>query len=787
MKAVIRSLQRVEMKKKANLRKSDGCKAKRSQQKAADKEEKGGNVGSAGACGEFHRFTEDELSGVQSRLLEWYDVHKRDLPWRKQILVSDVNQRAYGVWVSEIMLQQTQVATVVDYYTRWMKICLALPCPALPCLALPCPALPCLALPCPALPCLAMPCLALPCPALPCPVLPCLALPCLALPCLALPCLALPCPAMPCLALPCLALPCLALPCPALPCLALPCLALPCPALPCHALPCLALLCLALPCLALPCLALPCLALPCPALPCPALPCLALPCPALPCLALPCLALSCPALPFLALPCLALPCPALPCPALPCLALPCPALPCFALPCPALPCLALPCPALPCPVLPCLALPCLALPCLALPCLALPCPALPCLALPCLALPCPALPCLASPVKWSCGGFDIFVLFNFQKWPTLQDLAEAKLEAVNEMWSGLGYYSRAKRLHQGAQKVVQELGGEMPTSREALQRHLPGVGRYTAGAIASIALAQKCGVVDGNVIRVLSRLRMIGANSAAQATMDAFWALAESLAVCERPGDLNQGLMELGAKVCTPRAPLCSTCPLAHSCKAFAKVGKDKKRSADRLMSKKDTSTIPDIECLAEGCGLCLPTTDPWNSSLGVENFPRKAKKKAAREQRCCVCVVRRVDLDGQARFLTLQRPHQGLLAGLWEFPSTGEIQAGIEPSAPEVLQQLRDCLGLEVSHAEELAYLGQVVHIFSHIHQTYLVSTATVMEDNITMATEKEARWLTRAELDTAALPTAMRKGVKRKAEEAATDAKKQQRSIDTFFTPKR
>ncbi|XP_008336314.1 adenine DNA glycosylase-like, partial [Cynoglossus semilaevis] len=114
-----------------------------------------------------------------------------------------------------------------------------------------------------------------------------------------------------------------------------------------------------------------------------------------------------------------------------------------------------------------------------------------------------------------------FVLF--QRWPTVQHLSTATLEEVNQMWSGLGYYSRGKRLHEGAQKVASELNGQMPRTVDSLLKQLPGVGRYTAAAVGSIALGQVAGAVDGNVIRVLCRLRAIGADSTSPAVTEALW------------------------------------------------------------------------------------------------------------------------------------------------------------------------------------------------------------------------------------------------------------------------
>ncbi|GFO35963.1 adenine DNA glycosylase, partial [Plakobranchus ocellatus] len=189
---------------------------------------------------------------------------------------------------------------------------------------------------------------------------------------------------------------------------------------------------------------------------------------------------------------------------------------------------------------------------------------------------------------------------------------------VNEAWSGLGYYSRGRRLFEGAQKVVSELKGEMPKTAGDLEKKLPGVGRYTAGAIASIAFGEVTGLVDGNVVRVLSRLRAIGANSTLPEVMDAFWKLSHELVDPEKPGDFNQAMMELGATVCTPKLPQCGQCPVRALCRAYARTENDKKTAAKRICTevKKESNGAPeiiDIECLVPDCKFCLPSDAPWD------------------------------------------------------------------------------------------------------------------------------------------------------------------------------
>jgi len=146
-----------------------------------------------------------------------------------------------------------------------------------------------------------------------------------------------------------------------------------------------------------------------------------------------------------------------------------------------------------------------------------------------------------------------------QRFPTIEKLAAAREASVLAAWSGLGYYRRARMLHAAAKVVVRELGGKFPATAEGLLA-LPGVGRYTAEAIASIAFGEAVAVVDGNVERALQR------TSGQRLAGEALWNAAEELLDRERPGDFNQAMMELGATVCTPRAPGCLTCPVVDLC-----------------------------------------------------------------------------------------------------------------------------------------------------------------------------------------------------------------------------
>ncbi|XP_069794897.1 uncharacterized protein [Narcine bancroftii] len=353
-----------------------------------------------------------------------------------------------------------------------------------------------------------------------------------------------------------------------------------------------------------------------------------------------------------------------------------------------------------------------------------------------------------------------------ERWSNLQDLAQATLEEVNEMWSGLGYYSRGRRLHEGAQKVLSEFKGEIPKSAEELQKLLPGVGRYTAAAIASIAFGEVTGVVDGNVTRVLCRTRAIGADSTSPTVTEALWTLANSLVDSVRPGDFNQAMMELGATVCTPKAPLCEVCPVRSYCRAYQQVRKEREMVSKRLLGNNISrmSFTPDIEeCGGAGsCSLCLPEKVAWDSELGVKNFPRKPTKKPPRFERTLTCVVtRKRKYNETEEYFLVQRPNSGLLAGMWEFPSI-LLEAVVKEKKQKhiIFNRLTELMGNLVTNTD-VQLIGEVVHIFSHIHQTYLVysnslSDMTVKEEDLGQA---PVCWVTEAEFYQSAVPTSMKK----------------------------
>lgn len=176
------------------------------------------------------------------------------------------------------------------------------------------------------------------------------------------------------------------------------------------------------------------------------------------------------------------------------------------------------------------------------------------------------------------------------RFPTIEALAAASDDDVTAAWSGLGYYRRARMLRDGARAVRERFGGRLPRGVDDLQS-IPGIGRYTAGAIASIAFRRPAPIVDGNVARILARLFAIDEALGTPALMRAAWTRAEALvALASAPRDFNQGLMEIGALICTPRKPACGHCPLRAACAAFAagrvaELPRPKSKPATRTMT----------------------------------------------------------------------------------------------------------------------------------------------------------------------------------------------------------
>jgi A/G-specific adenine glycosylase len=215
------------------------------------------------------------------------------------------------------------------------------------------------------------------------------------------------------------------------------------------------------------------------------------------------------------------------------------------------------------------------------------------------------------------------VIPYYERWiarfPTVQSLSEAPLEDVLKMWAGLGYYARARNLHRAAQAIVEQYGGLFPSEAAAIEA-LPGIGRYTAGAIRSITFHQPAPIVDTNVMRVLCRVFAIDGDPKSNSVQQRLWRLAEQLIPVDAARDFNQAVMELGARVCTPSDPACERCPLLSVCIA--------------------------------------------GNSHDPTAWPQLTAGRATVRVTHCSIVLKEDD-----RFLLAQRPPHGLWGGLWEFP----------------------------------------------------------------------------------------------------------------------
>lgn len=191
-----------------------------------------------------------------------------------------------------------------------------------------------------------------------------------------------------------------------------------------------------------------------------------------------------------------------------------------------------------------------------------------------------------------------------KRFPDVASLANASDDAVLSSWSGLGYYRRARMLRDGARLVLSENRGAVPEEVEALSR-ITGIGRYTAGAIASIAYRRRAPIVDGNIARILSRLAGIDEPVGSPALMRAAWAEAERLVeACNSPRDFNQGLMEIGALICKPRTPDCPSCPLRSHCFAFRNKRTESLPRGKNKRARRDMDV--DLYIVSDGRGRIL-------------------------------------------------------------------------------------------------------------------------------------------------------------------------------------
>jgi A/G-specific adenine glycosylase len=280
-----------------------------------------------------------------------------------------------------------------------------------------------------------------------------------------------------------------------------------------------------------------------------------------------------------------------------------------------------------------------------------------------------------------------------QRFPSLEALASASVQEVLAAWEGLGYYGRARNLVKAAQLVLKEYHGRLPEEVHML-RKLPGVGRYTAAAIASIAFGRDEPTLDGNIRRVLARYFNVDLDARSKAGESLLWSLAAQYLPKGHAGDYNQALMELGATICTPKNPDCIHCPLNQGCQA-------------RL--------------------------------LGIqEQRPVLLPKPAIPHYIVTAAVISR-----EGRVLIACRPPRGLLGGMWEFPG-GKQQEGED--LPTCLQrEIHEELGAEIAVGEQV---GVYQHAYTHFRVTLYAFTCTLVEGEPQPIQAAEVRWVIPDEL---------------------------------------
>lgn len=288
------------------------------------------------------------------------------------------------------------------------------------------------------------------------------------------------------------------------------------------------------------------------------------------------------------------------------------------------------------------------------------------------------------------------------QFPKVDSLANAPQQTVLKMWEGLGYYSRARNMHKAAMEVVTKYGSEFPDTYDELL-DLKGIGPYTAAAVSSIAFNRRHAVVDGNVIRVLSRYFGIKDDVRRSKVKRDIQEIADSLIPEESPGDFNQAVMELGATVCTPKNPECSSCPLSVDCIAY--------------------------------------------KTVETEIIPYKSPRKKVPHHQIGVGLIEGND----GKLLIALRPDDAMLGGLWEFPG-GKKEKG-ESIQETVARELNEELGVTVAVGEKFMDLK---HAYSHFKITLHAYWCTIKNGTPKPKSSNDLRWVTLEEIDEYPFPKA-------------------------------
>jgi len=297
-------------------------------------------------------------------------------------------------------------------------------------------------------------------------------------------------------------------------------------------------------------------------------------------------------------------------------------------------------------------------------------------------------------VKYVQGYYTRFL----EAFPTLEDLAAAKLDDILRIWEGMGYYARAHRLQAAAREVVDS--GQTPSNSHELLA-LPGLGPYSSRAIASIAFGEAVAAVDGNVRRVISRIFAHYGDPIKE-----IQALADSLLCHHRPGDYNQSMMELGSQICTPKRPKCHLCPVQRFCQAWL-----------------DGSP---------------------------EAYPLSKKKESIPHYDVAVAVLR----NPSGKIFIQQRPSKGLLGGLWELPG-GKATPG-ESGTQTCKRELYEELGVKVLVGDLIA---KIKHAYSHFRITLRAYECTVIDGEPVSTAGLKSQWVDPQQLHQFAFPRANRR----------------------------
>ncbi|MBN2096245.1 A/G-specific adenine glycosylase [Candidatus Peregrinibacteria bacterium] len=296
------------------------------------------------------------------------------------------------------------------------------------------------------------------------------------------------------------------------------------------------------------------------------------------------------------------------------------------------------------------------------------------------------------------------VLPYFKRWmgklPTIQSVTEAKEDVILKLWEGLGYYSRARNLQKSARIITEQFNGHFPDQYDDILK-LPGIGKYTAGAIASIAFNKPYPIVDGNVIRVLARLLNFKKNTRLPENVKKCWQRSEQLVSRTDARNLNQGMMELGAIICKPQNPDCFNCPLRKNCKAY---------------EKKTMNLIP-------------------NRGEKLKKIPIKV----------AIAVIKK-----NGKIFIQKRPHKALMAGLWEFPG-GKVETGSPLKA--VHREVNEELGITIKNVKKIR---QIKHGYTKFSVDLHCYSADFDKGKIKLNSAIDGKWVKPEQLKKYPFPAA-------------------------------